>query len=67
MTSIAAGGGLTHATNVVAAKLVTVTSRSTAAEATETASTTVYEALTVTDADRQVGPCDLAVRHCEVR
>ncbi len=67
VTSTAAGGGLTDTTDVIAGKLVTVTSRNTAAEATETAWTTVCEAMTATNADRQISPCDLAVRHFEVR
>ena len=67
MASTAAAGELTNAKDVIAVKLVTVTSRNTAGEATETAWTTVYKALTVTNADRQISPCDLTVRHFEVR
>lgn len=49
VTSTAAGGRLTHATDVIAVKLLAVTSRDRAAEAAETAWATECE--TMTDAD----------------
>lgn len=67
VTSKAAGGELTETLDVITAELVTVTLRNRAAEAAETAWTTVCKAMTATNADRQISPRDLAVRHFEVR
>ena len=67
VTGKAAGGELTDTADIITGKLVTVTSRNRAAEAAETIWTAVCEALTVTNADRQISPNDLAVRHFEVR